>query len=183
LIARRRADEKRRREEVLVAEVRRRESQERAAAASRVQPLPLNRSERRWRAAFAGAASVSALAVLALFFSPAQRKPAAPVSNQTRVESQAVEQQIPFGAATAPPAETVLTKAATPATSINDAPKPRPQPRRVFRADSDQYLGEDDTEVVIRRKTARPPRAGEQASRVKRITDEEMEDLEEEEFE
>ena len=178
VVARRREQEKRQREEFLVAEVRRLGAEERALAPL---PAPISSSpaERRWQAAFAAAAAVSAIAVLGLFFGN-DRRPAAPVSNQTVVEAEAVEQQVPFGAATALPAETVLKKAATP--SSGDAPRPRPQPRQVFRADTDQYAGDNDPEVVIRRRS-RPPQAGEQASRVKRITDEEADDFEEEELE
>jgi hypothetical protein len=178
VLAARRAEEKLRREEMKAADQRRRRATQQRPF---VPPEPVR--NRPWGAAFAGAASVSALAVLALFFSSADRRPAAPVSNQTVVTSPAVEQQVPFGAATALPAEAAAQKAAPPASSVNDAPRPRPQPRPVFRVDADSGMDEAEPEVIVRRRSARPPRNGEQASRVKRITDDDMEGIEEEELE
>lgn len=175
----RRAEERRRREQLKAADLRRRLATQ-SVPMPAVPPESLLR-ERRWRMAFAASACVSALAVLALFFAIGDRKSAAPVSNQTVVESQAVEQQVPFGAATAIPAEAALQKAAAPAPSATDAPKPKPQPRRVFRVDADSAYDEAEPEVIIMRRS-RPPRAAEQASRVKKIVDEEdLEEFEDEE--
>jgi hypothetical protein len=176
LLVARRAEERRQREELKADALRRRyQTQHRPAPPTAAPP-----SDRRWKAAVAGAASVSALAVLALFST--DRKPAAPVSNQTVVGSQSVEQEVPFGAATAVSAEAALKKVAAPAPSVNDAPKPRPKPRAVFRVDSDSGLDEEEPEVIVRRRGRRPPHTGEQASRVNRITDEDAE-LEEEDLE
>jgi len=177
VLAARRAEEKRRREEMKAADLRRRRATQQRPFVP-AEPV----KSRPWPAAFAGAAAVSALAVLALFFS-GDRRPAAPVSNQTVVTSPAIEQQVPFGAATAIPAEAALQKAAVPGPSASDAPRPRPKPRPVFRVDADSGADEAEPEVIVRRRTARPPRSGEQASRVKRITDDEMEAIEEEELE